>query len=381
MTDATTLSETPADPNVSADVTPAPASVTRAASRSAKSTQPSGGNSVLWLVLLLLIAALIYGAWFLLQHYQQQQQLLIHLQEQLQQQQQALVLQKETLELDIDQQITEQREQVQASLHDMGQRLDSTAARVLAMSSVNRDDWKLTEAQYLLRLANQRILLERSSTNAVALAETVDDILRNLNDTNLHSVRRALAQEISELTLVGDIDREGVYLRLVALARQIDALPLMLSLTENEEPWLLAGDEPDIDDSYWGKTKRVAFELLQNFKHHLRVRDYVASSGAMLPPDNQVFLKHNLRLMLEQAEVAFLREEAQVYQASLDKAAQWLTTYFPLSPELVTVQAELTELQNVITGQPLPTFSESTSLLQAYIEHKRQRLVEQRGSN
>src|SRR5690606_29692467 len=132
----------------------APASVTRAASRSAKSTQPSGGNSVLWLVLLLLIAALIYGAWFLLQHYQQQQQLLIHLQEQLQQQQQALVLQKETLELDIDQQITEQREQVQASLHDMGQRLDSTAARVLAMSSVNRDDWKLTEAQYLLRLAN-----------------------------------------------------------------------------------------------------------------------------------------------------------------------------------------------------------------------------------
>jgi uroporphyrin-3 C-methyltransferase len=386
VTDETTLPETSAASDAPTSVTQstptldAPAAAPKQP-KSSKAGVTRSGNGGVWVVLVLLIAALMYGAWFLLQHYQQQQKVLISLQEQLQQQQQALVLQKQTLETDIDQQIAQQRENVQASLHDMGQRLDSTAARVLAMSSVNRDDWKLTEAEYLLRLANQRIQLERSSTNALALAQTVDDILRNLNDTNLHAIRRALADEMGELALVGDIDREGVYLQLMKISQQVEALPLIQSLAENEEPWLLAGDEPIDSDSLWGKTKKVAHQLLQNFKHHLRIRDHVQASPAILPPDAQAYLKQNINLMLEQAQVAFLRDESQIYQASLDKTNQWLVKYFPLSPELVTIQAEIAELQNLMIGQPLPTFTESTGLLQAFVERKHQRLVEQRGSN
>lgn len=338
------------------------------------------GNGGVWLTLLLLIATTIYVAWYFAQQYGHQQSLLISLQDQLHQQQQAMAMQRETLEADIDQQIAQQQTAVHASLNDMGQRVESTAKRVLAMSSVNRDDWKLAEAEYLLRLANQRVLLERNSGNAVALAQTVDDILRNLNDPDLHPVRRALADEMSELKLAGDIDREGVYLRLLALSNQLEKLPLIEPLGENNDPWLLAEDQ-QAAATWWGKIKRGANNLLRQFSHHLRVRDHAQPVPAILPPDNRIYLKQNLRLMLEQAQSALLREEAQVYQASLEKANQWLATYFPLNPQSVAAQAEINELQNAVISQSLPTFAESTELLKKYIERKHNASASERGGN
>lgn len=337
------------------------------------------GNGGVWLALILLVAVLMYGAWYLAQQYMVQQNLLASLQEQVQQQERSLALQKQTLEADIDQQIARQKETVQESLNEMAQRLDSTAARVLAMSSVNRDDWKLAEAEYLLRLANQRVLLERNSGNAVALAQTVDEILRDLNDPDLFPIRRALAAELSELKLAGDIDREGVYLRLLALSQQLDKLPLIEPLGENEEPWLLDEDGQSEATSIWARVKRKANSLLRLLGNHLRVRDHAQPVPAILPPDNRIYLKQNLRLMLEQAQSALLREEAEVYQASLEKANTWLAEYFPLNPQSVAAQAEIAELQNAVIAQTLPNFSESTLLLKSYIERKHKVPTARRG--
>lgn len=352
--------------------------------------KPRGGNGGVWLVLLLVIAALACAAWYAHRIYSQQQQELANLQRQLQQQlqeqQSNLVAQQKNLEEELEQQLAQQEEKLQESLTDIGQRVENTTARVLAMSSVSRDDWKLAEAEYLLRLANQRVLLERNSGNAVALAQNVDEILRDLNDPDLHPVRRALALEMGELKLAGDIDREGVYLRLLALSQQVDKLPLIEPLGDNSDPWLLY-DEAALEqaqlqeESYWEKFKRGTNELLKKFSHHLRVRDHAQPTAAILPPDNQLYLKQNMRLMFEQAQSALLREESQVYQASLEKAREWLEVYFPLNPQSVSVKAEVTELQGVIISQSLPNFAESIGLLKAYVERKQQMSVAGSGGN
>ncbi len=341
--------------------------------------RPTSGSSNwgVWLVLLLLIAGIIYGAWYFAQQYMVQQQLLENVQAQLQQQQRATQMQQDTLAATVEQQLAEQQDEVQNAMNEMAQRVDNTAARVLALSSVNRDDWKIAEAEYLLRLANQRVLLERNSGNAVALAQNVDEILRDLNDPDLFPVRKPLAREMSELTLAGDIDREGVYLRLLALSEHVEKLPLIEPLGSTEEIW--PEDEPQENDSLWVKTKRGFMNVLKKFSHHLRVRDHAQPVPAILAPDNQIYLKQNMRLMLEQAQAALLREEAQVFQSSLQKAQEWLKTYFPLNPQSVAAQAELADLQNVIITQSLPNFAESTELLKAYIERKHTKAASRRG--
>ena len=40
-------------------------------------------------------------------------------------------------------------------------------------------------------------------------------------------MRRALAEDITALRLVKDVDRQGIYLELQAIANNLDALPLM----------------------------------------------------------------------------------------------------------------------------------------------------------
>ena len=356
-----------------------PASSATRSSNNSTTPRPASGSSNwgVWLVLLLLIAGIIYGAWYFAQQYMVQQQLLENVQAQLQQQQRATQMQQDTLAATVEQQLAEQDDDVQSAMHEMAQRVDNTAARVLALSSVNRDDWKIAEAEYLLRLANQRVLLERNSGNAVALAQNVDEILRDLNDPDLFPVRKALASEMSELTLAGDIDREGVYLRLLALSEHIEKLPLIEPLGSTEEVW--PEDEPQENEGLWDKTKRGFMNLLKKFSHHLRVRDHAQPVPAILAPDNQIYLKQNMRLMLEQAQAALLREEAQVYQSSLEKAQEWLKTYFPLNTQSVAAQAELADLQNVIITQSLPNFAESTALLKAYIERKHTKAASRRG--
>lgn len=333
------------------------------------------------LLVLLLIAAVAAGGWFGWQLWQQQQRQMADLEQRLQQQQRDAFDQRQAMELEIGQQLSRQQAGVESTVSDLSQRVDNINGRLASMSAVSRDNWKLAEAEYLLRLANQRVLLERTSSNAIALAETVDDILRQLNDPELFPVRRAIAADVSDLKLAGDTDREGVYLRLQALAGQIEKLPLIDPLSDNDTPWQLpAGEDPDYH-SWWNKIRRGANELLQKFSHHLRVRDHGSPVPAILPPDNQFYLKQNVRMALEQAQLALLREEAQIYQASLDKARDAVERYFPLNPQSLAVRAELADLQTVVIDLSLPTFTESIALLREYSERRHAQVLESRGGN
>lgn len=339
------------------------------------------GNGLLWLVVLLLIGATAAAGWFGWQAWQAGQQQVAELESRLQQQQRELADQRQAMELELGQQFNRQQETVQSTVSDLSQRVENINGRLASMSAVSRDNWKLAEAEYLLRLANQRVLLERTSSNAVALAETVDDILRQLNDPELFPVRRAIAGDVSDLKLAGDIDREGVYLRLQALAGQIEKLTLIEPLSDNDDPWQLAGGDDANQETWWNKIRRGTNELLQRFSHHLRVRDHGSPVPAILPPDNQFYLKQNVRMALEQAQLALLREEAQIYQASLDKARDAIEHYFPLNPQSLAVRAELADLQAVMIDASLPTFTESIGLLREYSERRHATSVESRGGN
>src|SRR5690606_8016466 len=69
-------------------------------------------------------------------------------------------------------QLTAQQQQAALeTLEDQVARLQVTLngqqERLRALSTTTREDWLLAEAQYLLRLANQRILTERDGANAL----------------------------------------------------------------------------------------------------------------------------------------------------------------------------------------------------------------------
>ena len=77
--------------------------------------------------------------------------------------------------------------------------------------------WKTAEVEYLLRVANQRVLMERDVKGALGLLKSADGLLSELDDYAMHDVRAALAEEILRLEQFVSADVSGIFLRLEAV--------------------------------------------------------------------------------------------------------------------------------------------------------------------
>ena len=75
-----------------------------------------------------------------------------------------------------------QRETLSLALQDANLIIDSHDRRLRSLTSTTTDDWRLAEVEYLLRLANQRILISKDSVTALGLLATADQILLTLAD-------------------------------------------------------------------------------------------------------------------------------------------------------------------------------------------------------
>jgi uroporphyrin-3 C-methyltransferase len=312
-----------------------------------------------------------------LQQSKSQQQIIDSLRTQVEQQAQAIETRQQLLEDNLDKEFVEQQASIQTNLNDLAEQVDSNNARLLSLSSVNRDEWKLQEAQYLLRLADQRILLEKDSQNALALALSADDVLRDIDQADLVGVRKLLAEEIAVLKLAGVIDREGIYLRLSALSNQIDAIPFIEPLGVQEE--VLEEDVIPADETFKQKLTRNFYALMHKLGSYVRVRDHGKTINAVLPPSEQKYLQQNLRLMLEQAQVALLRNEEGIYQESLVKAQNWINQYYSLNEKAAAVLEELQSLQQEEISPDLSNFSNSSSALADYITKREKMAAARRG--
>jgi len=290
---------------------------------------------------------------------------------------------RKTLEAKVTDDLAAQSKQVQGDVTELTQRLDRTSSKVLELTNISHDDWKLAEVDFLLRMANQRILMEHEATNSLALAQSANGVLAELQNADLFPARKKLTEEIEALKLANKIDREGIYLQLLALTQQIENLPLIEPLVEEDEEALAALDQSEeaTSTSLWQRTKNMGKRVWHKLNVYVRVRDQGRRVDAILPPEDQLYLKQNLRLMLEQAQIGLLREEQHVYQASLDKAQNWIRDYYPLNDQAQIVLNDLDLLKKNNVQQPLPDFSGSAALVKEYLRQKDRLAFSRHGGN
>jgi len=264
--------------------------------------------------------------------------------------------------------------ELQRAIGEFGVQLNAQSKRLEDLSTTSRDDWLLAEAEYLLRLANQRLLTERQSKGALVLMTAVDDIVGGMDDTRLFPVRQVLSEEITALRLTSGVDREGLYLRLAALAE------VVMQLQPTEFADLQVAAEPDANeqesaDLPWYRQLAVnALAAIRRFgAEHFRVKTLDKPLEPLLSPDQDAYLQHNIRLGIEQAQLSLLREEQEIYTAGLDKAETWLRTYFSMNADAEVVANQLAQLKTESVVQKLPDISRSLAALRDYINLRHSR--------
>ncbi|MCR4301848.1 MAG: uroporphyrinogen-III C-methyltransferase [Sulfuricaulis sp.] len=229
----------------------------------------------------------------------------------------------------------------------------------------NRLEWALTETEQLMIIANNRLQLARDSTSALAALRAADRQLQQLAMPKFLPVRRELAREISSLESHEKLDIGGITLSLASQADNVDRLPLALDirLREIEQARIPAGENKAQVASADGNWRQSARSLWQDILSLVRIREDVASQRPLLPPEQQYFLRENLRLMLYSAQQAILQGSVPTYQQNLKSAQRLLKDYFDVESQVVTaMQAELNRLHSakILTEMPDITASLST---------------------
>jgi len=353
----------------------------------------SSGSSVLvkaiLVLLLLLLLAVAGGAGWWFYQMQQQEPAVDSVKQGLESQQQEI----RNLQQGLDAERAERQGQQQSqaalnqSISDIQLTINGHARRLRELSTTSRSDWLLAEAEYLIRLANQRLITERNTKNATSLLLTADSILRDLDEVDLLPVRKSLAKSITALRSVPMVDREGLYLQLNALSEQLVNLPLMAPELDEEitAAETDAGSENVATDEGaesrsegwaegWRKTVYQSFDsALESAGDLIRVRRRDAPLEPLPSEQEDQQLRHNLAILLEQAQMALLREEQVIYQASLEKAQAWLSGYFELNESATPLVEQLALLEQENVVQQLPDISEGLEVLRDYIDswHKR----------
>ncbi len=247
---------------------------------------------------------------------------------------------------------------------------EHNARQLTQVGGQSRTDWLLAEAEYLMRLANQRLNMERDTIGAEAILNAANSVLAESDDPGLYIIRQQLSKDIFALQRVSKVDREGVYLQLEALidligkldqshyqARHSKAItPDKATQEESEQQSELVTSD--------GEFTRMLNKALNELKQLVIIRRLDEAVEPLLAPDQVYYLQQNLRLMIEQAELALLDRNQPMYLRTLTKAEQWINTYFSQNKDdTALLLSTLSNLKEHQIDPELPDISQSLQLL------------------
>jgi uroporphyrin-3 C-methyltransferase len=213
---------------------------------------------------------------------------------------------------------------------------------------------KLAEAMFLVQGANDRLLVTRDVRAALAMLLAAQSIVDHVDDAALTDVRAVLSSDIAALRNVTVVDIDATFAQLQALQRALPDLPARGARFVST-PVNVATD---------AATSSTAALAWQKFLSLFEFHRQSATARPPLGPDEAAYLRVNLGLMLQTAELALLRHDAVVYRQSLESVRRWLEDYLDTNAaDVAAARAEIDRLLAVQVDRTLPDVGGSLAAL------------------
>ncbi|MDC6379155.1 uroporphyrinogen-III C-methyltransferase [Pseudomonas graminis] len=255
----------------------------------------------------------------------------------------------------------EDRRRLVTQLQGDQQRLSQRVETVLGAS---RKDWRLAEAEHLLRLASLRLSALQDINSAAALVQGADEILREQDDPGAFAAREQLAKSLTALRSVDQPDRTGLFLQLAAVRDQVAQLN-ELAPEYKDKGDSLFGLTDGSEDSYWAKWwDKISQFVRIDFNADKNIRPLLAGQSL-----TQVRLA--LSLAIEQAQWAALNGQAPVYEKAMAEARSVLDDNFNRdNQQSKALGQRLDELSKQPVSVATPDLTQSLTSVQAYLEQR-----------
>ncbi len=283
-------------------------------------------------------------------------------------------LQKAELEKTIKQQATalDEANRQQANL---ARQLDEVQQKVATISGSDAKTWLLAQADFLVKLAGRKLWSDRDVTTAAALLKSADASLADMNDPSLLTARRALTDDISSLSTVTQVDYDGIVLKLNQLANQVDNL--RLADNDNDDtPMDSDGNELSSTMTEWRQNLAKSWHNFMDSFITIRRRDETAVP--LLAPNQDIYLRENIRSRLLIAAQAVPRHQDETYKQSLENVSTWVRAYY--DGDDATTKAfldEIDELGQQNINMDIPQTLQSQPLLEKLMQTRVRNLLAQ----
>nr|WP_287858342.1 uroporphyrinogen-III C-methyltransferase [Klebsiella sp.] len=288
--------------------------------------------------------------------------------------QKAQESQKSELEGIIKQQ-TDQLTEAQRQQDSLTKKLEEVQEKVAIISGSDAKTWLLAQADFLVKLAGRKLWSDQDVTTAAALLKSADASLADMNDPSLISARRAITDDIASLSAVSQVDYDGIILKVNQLANQIDNLRLADN-NDDDSPMDSDSDELSSSIKEWRVNLQKSWQNFMDSFITVRRRDETAVP--LLAPNQDVYLRENIRSRLLVAAQAVPRHQEETYKQALDNVSTWVRAYY--DTEDATTKAFLEDVdklsQQSITMN-VPETLQSQGLLEKLMQTRVRNLMAQ----
>ena len=238
--------------------------------------------------------------------------------------QKAQESQKSELEGIIKQQ-ADQLTEAQRQQDSLTKKLEEVQEKVAIISGSDAKTWLLAQADFLVKLAGRKLWSDQDVTTAAALLKSADASLADMNDPSLISARRAITDDIASLSAVSQVDYDGIILKVNQLANQIDNLRLADN-NDDDSPMDSDSDELSSSISEWRVNLQKSWQNFMDSFITVRRRDETVVP--LLAPNQDVYLRENIRSRLLVAAQAVPRHQEETYKQALDNVSTWVRAYY-----------------------------------------------------
>lgn len=251
------------------------------------------------------------------------------------------------------------------------ERLESTVKDVKdSIQKIHRQlgkthgDWLVSDAEYLLGVANRRLHLMGDVGTTLAALQAADQRLRESGDTAAFKIRKQIAKEISVVQDIKIADIVGLYSALEALEEQVDYLNLFLPYSGKVKDQELgeSAQKPTVD------VNDALDDVLIEIEGIVSIRRLDAPIKSIMTPEHKIFIKERLSSKLMIVKLALLQHDDKLYQASIDDSLQWLRGNFTNDRVRARFIRELDKLRTIQIRSNLPDISLSFKMLKDIVK-------------
>ena len=259
--------------------------------------------------------------------------------------------------------IAQVEELINAKSHELVG-LQSQINKVSAQANAQQPtDWLFSEADFLLNNALRKLVLDNDVDTAVSLLKLADETLAKVNNSQSAAIRSAINQDLKQLLSVVGVDKNAVMQKLSQLANTVDELPVLdVNFGDDQNATKLSDSLSD-----WAENAEKSATSFLN--HFIRISPkHGADRKELLAPNQDIYLRENIRLRLQLAIMAVPRQQNELYKQSLEAVASWIRSYFDTNAEVTqSFLKSVDELSELSIYVDVPSQLQSLSMLDKYL--------------